>query len=323
MSPPVIWFERPPVPGTEETVAANATVMMGTADARWQGLDRAEGIIAGAYKYTAEVIAAAPRLLAIGRTGIGVDSVDLEAATARGVAVMNVPDGPTTSTAEHAVALIMAVAKCLKSAEQRLIEQTGEYYHHHRAVELDGKTLGLLGIGRIARQVAGVGTQLGMKVVAFDPFVAASRFPPGVEKVDSLEAILSQSDVVSVHVPLTPETHHLIDADALAKMQQGAVLVNTARGGLVDTDALLAALDSGHLLGAGLDVTDPEPLPAGHPLLGRSDVVVTPHVASGTPEARRRNLLGAFEQVMQVLRGERPDHLVNPAAWDRVLERLG
>ena len=155
-----------------------------------------------------------------------------------------------------------------------------------------------------------------MRVAAFDPFLPETGFPPSVARAASLAELLGVADVVSLHVPLSDATRGMIGADQFAQMKPGAVFVNTARGGLVDDDALLAALDAGRLFGAGLDVTEPEPLPPDHPLLGRDDVVVTPHIASATAEAKVRIFRAAFDQVVQGLAGQRPDHLVNPEVWD-------
>ena len=167
-------------------------------------------------------------------------------------------------------------------------------------MELDGQVLGLLGIGRIAKRVAVTGAAVGMRVIAHDPFVTTTDAPAALVSLDEL---LSTSHVLSLHAPATPETQHVIDAGALGRMQPGAYLVNCARGGLVDQDALLASLDAGHLAGAGLDVTDPEPLPVGHPLLVHPRVMVTPHVASATVAGRRRLYSQGIDNALAVLAG--------------------
>jgi phosphoglycerate dehydrogenase-like enzyme len=267
-------------------------------------------------RYDAGLMDHAPNLRLIARTGIGYDLVDVAEATRRGIAVCNTPDAPTVSTAEHAATLILMVAKNVKHAEALLRQGSGDYYARHAAIELDGKTLGLVGLGRIARRVAGICEGLGMRVTAFDPFLPEDSFPPSVARAPSLERLLGVADVVSLHVPLSEATRGMIGADQFAQMKPGAVFVNTARGGLVDGAALISALDGGHLFGAGLDVTEPEPLPTDHPLLHRDDVVVTPHVASGTAESKVRIFRAALEQVIQGLAGHRPAHLVNPDVWD-------
>lgn len=157
-----------------------------------------------------------------------------------------------------------------------------------------------------------------MRVVVFDPYLEAAAVPPSIRRAETLADLLGTADVVSVHVPLTDASRGMFGVAQFASMKPGAVFVNTARGGLVDADALLAALESGSLFGAGLDVTSPEPLSVGHPLLERDDVVVTPHVASATVDGKERVLRAAFEQAMAVLDGRRPEHLVNPDVWDRI-----
>jgi phosphoglycerate dehydrogenase-like enzyme len=261
----------------------------------------------------------APDLRVIARTGIGYDSVDVAAATRRGIAVCNTPDGPTISTAEHAVTLMLLVAKNVRAAEAAL--RTGAssgYYSRHEGIELEGKVLGLVGFGRIARHVARIAGGLGMRITVFDPYVAASAVPAGIERADILDELLCSADVVSVHVPLTDASRDMFGAAQFASMKPGAVFINTARGGLVDQDALLGALDDGRLFGAGLDVTSPEPLPVGHALLGRHDVVVTPHVASATADGKARIFRVAFLQAISVVEGRRPEHLVNPEVWERI-----
>jgi len=314
---PRVWFERA-VPAELEDEVAAAVIPLGPAtdDDPYASLATAAGAVASAFRYDATLMDRAPELRVISRTGIGYDLVDVAEATRRGIAVCNTPDAPTVSTAEHAVALILAVAKDVKGSEAELEQGVGDYYSRHRAIELDGKTLGLIGFGRIARRVARACAGLGMRVTAYDPYLPDSAFGPDVGRVASLAELLAGADVVSVHVPLTEESRGLIGATELGLMKGGAVIVNTARGALVDGDALLAALDAGHLHGAGLDVTDPEPLPVGHPLLRRRDVVVTPHVASGTTEGKIRIFRVALAQAVAVIEGRRPDHLVNPEVWD-------
>lgn len=317
---PPVWFERPVLPALATSVESACAILgPGTDDDRYAGIDGAVAAVVGASPYDAAVMDRAPDLRVIARTGIGYDAVDVGAATARGIAVCNTPDGPTVSTAEHAVTLMLMVAKRIKAAEAALTtgSSTG-YYARHEGIELSGKVLGLVGFGRIARRVAAMAEGIGMRVVTVDPYVDASTIPPSVARADGLEELLREADVVSVHVPLSDASRGMFDATRFAAMKQGAVFVNTARGGLVDQDALLVALDSGQLAGAGLDVTIPEPLPAGHPLLGRDDVVVTPHVASATADGKIRVFEAAFEQAMTVVAGRRPNHLVNPEVWDRV-----
>lgn len=314
---PPVWFERAIAPELVSEVAAAVTILGPSSDADpYAGLATAQGAVASTMRYDAALMDQAPDLRLIARTGIGYDLVDVTEATKRGIAVCNTPDAPTVSTAEHAVTLILTIAKSVKRSEAQLRQRAGDYYARHEAIELDGKTLGLVGLGRIARRVATICEGLGMRVAAFDPLLPEAAFPPSVARAPSLERLLGRADVVSLHVPLSDATRGMFGAEQFAQMKQGAVFVNTARGGLVDGDALLSALESGRLFGAGLDVTEPEPLPADHPLLHRDDVVVTPHVASGTAESKVRIFRAAFEQVVQGLSGRRPDHLVNPAVWD-------
>jgi D-3-phosphoglycerate dehydrogenase len=186
-------------------------------------------------------------------------------------------------------------------------------------MELYERQLGLVGLGRIGSHVARVTQALGMKVATYDPYLAPEKAASaGIELVDSLEKLLGMSDVVSLHLPLTDENRQFMNAERFGQMKKGSIFINTARGGHVDESALVDALDSGHLFGAGLDVTDPEPPPAGSPLFGRSNVVITPHIASATVTGKLRIYEMAMEEAMRVLRGDRPHHLVNPEVWDEV-----
>ena len=275
--------------------------------------DRADAqvIFAGGEPYTADVIAELRDVQIVARVGIGYDAVDLDAATERGVLVTNTPEGPTTSTAEHTVALVMAVTHELTASAARLRAGTGDYIGQQRSMELSGQTLGLLGLGRIGRAVSAMAQAIGMTVIATDPAVVDSDVAD-IEMVDVAD-LFARSDVLSLHAPATLATTGLIDADAFAAMKPGSVLVNCARGPIVNTDDLVAALESGHLMGAGLDVTDPEPLDPAHPLLHMDNVIVTPHIASSTVAGRRRMDEMAIEQVSMALRHETPTHLLNPA----------
>lgn len=320
-----VWFERPIVPELAAEVASRVTMLgPGTDDEPFVGLATAAAVLAGTSRCDAGFMDRAPGLQVIARTGIGVDGVDLVEATRRGIAVTNTPDGPTVSTAEHAVTLIMMVAKNVKRAESALRAGVSNgYYVTHEAIELDGKVLGLVGFGRIARRVARIADGIGMQVMTHDPFLPEASFPAGATRAGTLEELLRAADVVSIHVPLTDASRGMFGSEQFGQMKPGAIFVNTARGGLVDGDALLAALDGGRLFGAGLDVSFPEPLPPGHPLLGRDDVVVTPHIASGTTDGKARIFRSAFEQALDVLDGRRPEHLVNPEVWERVASGRG
>ena len=273
------------------------------------GLEAAVAVIAGArVQWNGELLDQAPEVRVVSRTGIGYDNVDVAAAAERGVVVCNAPEAPSVSTAEHTVALLMAVTKHLRTTTA--IADRGEKAPSVGiALELDGRRLGLVGLGRIARRVAAAATALGMEVIAHDPFIQADSVD-GVRLV-SLDEVFSESDVVSLHAPGGEATKHLVDASRLAAMRPGAYLVNCARGSLVDQEALLAALDSGQLAGAALDVTEPEPLPEGHPLLGRENVLVTPHIASSTAAGRRRLYEHAIDNALAVLEG-RPATTVSP-----------
>ncbi|HKZ24969.1 MAG TPA: C-terminal binding protein, partial [Acidimicrobiia bacterium] len=273
----------------------------------------AAGILAGGPAFTRNVIDKLPNCRVIVQCSVGVDQVDVEAATQAGIVVANLAQFCVLEVRTHTIALLLAVTKNVVGAAAALAGAAGGYYTTHRALELEGKTLGLVGFGRIARRVAQAAAGLGMKVTAYDPLVPAAEF--FVDRASDLDELARQADVISIHVPLTPDTRHLFDRRRLRSMRPGSVLVNTSRGAVVDHGALLEVLQSGHLWGAALDVTDPEPLPPDHPLLHRSDVVITPHVASGTAEGRQRIFTTALAQVLAVLNGGRPDHLVNAEVW--------
>ncbi|MFN8501586.1 hydroxyacid dehydrogenase [Kouleothrix sp.] len=257
-----------------------------------------------------------PRVRVLARTGIGVDRIDLAAATERGVLVVNTPDGPTESTAQHAIALLLSLTKRVATSDRSL--RAGQWQMPTPGLELLGATLGLVGLGRIGGRVAEIARALGMRVLAFDPYIAAGRAAAlGVTPTASLEDLLASADVVSLHCPAIPETYRLIDAAALARMRPGSYLINVARGAVVDEDALVSALRDGHLAGAGLDVYESEPAAADHPLFSLPNTVCTPHIASYTTAGVLKMQVMACQQVALALRGERPTELVNPQVWGR------
>jgi D-3-phosphoglycerate dehydrogenase len=268
-------------------------------------------------RYDAAVMDACPQLRLIARTGIGVDNVDLEAATARGIVVINTPDGPTESTAEHTVAMLLGLAKRIKQGSAHLAEgRWGQRPAVMMGDEVQGKTLGLVGLGRIGRRVAHIcGLGLGMRVIGFDPLVTPEQALALGTEPASLERVIGEADFLSLHAPAVATTYKLMDRASIGQMKQGAYLLNLARGTLVDEEALLEALDSGHLSGAGLDVFDPEPLPVESRLRTHPLVIATPHTASGTREGRRRMETMAIERVLAFFRGERPPDVVNPAVY--------
>lgn len=264
--------------------------------------------------------AAGPQLRVVARPGIGIDNIDVGAATARRVAVVHTPDAPTEPTAEHAVALLLALAKRVREVDAGLRTRGWDSRGPLVGTEVAGKTLGLVGLGRIGGRVAQIAQALGMHVLVYDPYISEGRAVTlGVRLVESFEDLLAAADFVSLHTPLTPKTRGLIDAKALAQMRPTAYLINCARGPVVDEAALFQALHDGVIAGAGLDVFTQEPADAHNPLFGLPNVIVTPHVASYTHAGLRRMGMGAVEQVLQVLQGERPRHLVNPKALEKIL----
>lgn len=306
---PELWFERGINPEQEPLVAGIAT----PTGPGLEQLATAAGAIAGVgFDWNDDFFESqAPNLKVLVRSGIGYDVVDLEAATRHGIMACNTPDGPTVSTAEHTIMLLLSAAKLLPTAQQRLRAATGGYVPVNDGIELDGLVMGVVGFGRIGPRVARTAEALGMTVLVNDPFIEDDRIPASMERV-SFDDLLPRADVVTLHLPLEPSTRKFMGADEFTAMKAGAVFVNAARGGLVDHDALVAAIDSGHLQSAGLDVTEPEPLPQDHPLLHRENVIVTPHIAAATVAGKNRMYDMAVKAAVQAFRGETPDNLLNP-----------
>jgi D-3-phosphoglycerate dehydrogenase len=279
-------------------------------------------VIRSATKLTAELIAKADRMKVIGRAGVGIDNVDVDAATRRGIVVANAPESTVVSAAEHTIGLLVALARNIPQAHAAL--KAGRWERSKwGGIELADKTLGVLGFGRIGRQVARRALGLGMRVVGYDPFVPADRFRElGAEHVDTPEEVLAAADFLTLHLPLSAETRHFLDAEKLALMKPGARVVNAARGELVDEAALIEALVSGHVAGAALDVYSAEPYVG--PLLELDNVVVTPHLAASTDEAQDRAGVIVAEQVVAGLEGGLVTNAVNiPVVGADDLEVLG
>ncbi|HEY6101524.1 MAG TPA: phosphoglycerate dehydrogenase, partial [Anaeromyxobacter sp.] len=257
--------------------------------------------VRSATKVTARLLERAQRLRVIGRAGIGVDNVDLEAATRRGIVVMNTPGGSSVTVAELALAMILDLSRHVASATASV--KAGKWEKKRfQGHELAGKTLGVVGIGNIGSVLVDRAQAMKMRVIAYDPFIspeAAAKL--GASLVD-LDALWRESDVISIHVPLTEKTRNLVDASVLATVKKGAILVNCARGGIVDEKALADALASGHLGGAALDVFEKEPPPPDHPLLRLDGFVCTPHIGASTEEAQSAVAVAVAEQLVAYLR---------------------
>ena len=265
------------------------------------------------------------RAVGVIRTGIGVDTVDLAAATELGICVANVPDFCQEEVAEHTLALIFAVARKIVLADRMV--RRGRWHRWsaqdmlpmHR---LSGQTLGLIGLGNIGRTVARKARALGLKLISYDPFVSPETAAALEVRLVELGEVLSTADIVSLHVPLTPKTRHLINRETLGQMKRGAILINTSRGPAVDEKALLEALQSGQLAGAGLDVLEKEPEKGPHPFFDLENVVLTCHCASCSLEAYANMSLQISQQASAMLRGEFPHHLVNQDVKDTPQLRL-
>ena len=257
-------------------------------------------------------------LRVISNHAVGYDNVDVAAATARSIPVGNTPGILTETTADFAFALLMAAAR--RVVEGADYVRAGKWHTWGPMIllgyDVHGATLGLVGMGRIGQAMARRAAGFGMKVIYYDPyFDEIPGVAEGVEAMDTLDALLAEADFISLHVPLTAETHHLIDARALAKARPTAVLINTSRGPVVDTEALCDALAAGQIAYAALDVTDPEPLPADHKLLGLANCLVVPHIASASWATRTRMAVMAAENLLAGLRSERLPNCVNPEVY--------
>jgi len=279
-------------------------------------------IVRSSTTITRESLARADRLRVIGRAGVGVDNIDVEAATERGIAVLNAPSGNTISAAELTLALLLSLVRKVPAADRSM--KRGEWDRKtFKGIELYGKTLGLVGAGRIGGEVARRARAFGMQVVAYDPYLSEERASSLQIELATLDEVLERADVISLHTPLTEATRDLIDAAALKKLRRGAYLINAARGGVVNEEALYNALVEGHLAGAALDVYAAEPLPADSPLRQLENVVMTPHLGASTDEAQQNVALEIAEAIRAALLESDFSHAVNaPAIGGEKMRRL-
>jgi D-3-phosphoglycerate dehydrogenase len=283
----------------------------------------ADGIlIRGKPPATASLLTACKRLRVVGRHGVGLDTVDIPAATRLGVAVVHAPGSNSQAVAEHALMLMLACAK--HTFEIDRLTRRGDWSARAAVqnIELGGRTLGIVGVGNVGRRVAKFAGALGMRVLGHDPYVPADELRQrGVEPMPSLETMLPQCDVVTFHTPLTPETRGLLGRKTIALMKPGAIVVNTSRGGVQVEPELFEALTRGTLAAAGLDVWEDEPTSVDNPVFNLPNVVCSAHVAGVTREAHRVAGLQVAGEMLRVLRGERPEVLVNPEVWPRLGQR--
>ncbi|MBS7649774.1 hydroxyacid dehydrogenase [Candidatus Bathyarchaeota archaeon] len=314
-------FVTEPVPGIEAELTVLKDVDVRIKDRFLDRVDsedlrNVDAVIAGDSKITRESLKAADRLKVIGRLGAGVDSVDVKACTEMGILVFNAPGLNAQSVAEHIMGLMVAVAKKFRTVD--ILVRSGRWAEkaHHIGYELFGKTLGIVGLGNIGSRLAKMAQAFGMAAIAYDPYIPVEKALSLNVKLVDLEVLLRDSDFISINAPLTEETKGLIGERQLRMMKRNAILINTARGGLVDEKALYEALKNNWIAGAGIDVLENEPV-TDHPLFKLENVILTPHTASWTVEAFRRVVSTVCENILKTLNGGIPENLVNPEVLER------
>jgi D-3-phosphoglycerate dehydrogenase len=325
----VVRFDFPYDPAMAERFAREADIVLRTCDreeaesSAWSALDEANVYVISSAKdelprrwfVTAELLQRCSKLLCVSTSGAGYDTVDVDACSKAGIIVVNQAGINAPAVAEHTLGMMLALSKRLAESDRRLRRERGFSREDLMGRDLSGKSLGLVGIGHVGTRVARLAQAFGMTVLAYDPYVSAEEIARRGARSVTLDELLAQSDFVSIHCPRTSETLGMIDARAFARMKKGALLVNTARGGIHDEAALFEALQSRHLNGAGLDVWEKEPPPLQHPLLTLEKVIATFHTAGVTIETRRTIAGETAEQIIGLLKGGRPPRLVNPEAW--------
>lgn len=301
-------------------LAEHFEVIQGASTKKEEILQKAEGcdaMLIRSAKVSADLMEALPGLRVIAKHGVGVDNIDLKAASERGILVVNAPFSNLNAVAEHTVALMMALPKHL-AAMDRLTRQggfsrRGEFVNE----ELAGKTVGFVGLGKIARKIARKLSGMGMNILASDPYVSAGIAAACGVRLCSREEMFRESDFVSLHTPLLPETEKMANREFFRAMKQGSYFINVSRGPVVDEEALVEALQSGWLAGAALDVYDPEPPRPDNPLFAMDQVILTPHNAALTDQALLAMAMDSAKGICDVLEGRRPEFLVNPAVWEK------
>ena len=332
----VVRFDLPVNPAFEQRLARESDIdftlclRADPEESAWAALSRAHVYHVSATKdelprrwfVSAELLARCPGLLCVSSAGAGYDTVDVAACTQAGVAVVNQAGGNANSVAEHAFGLMLALSRRIVECNRRLRQETGFSREDVMGHELGGKVLGIIGIGHVGTRTAALARAFGMTVVATDPYLTDEEISRRGAEPAALDDLLDRSDIVSLHCPRAKDTLGMIDARALQRMKRGALFITTARGGIHDETALLAALQSGHIAGAGLDVWDKEPPPLAHPLLKFENVIASYHTAGVTHEARRNMAAIAAEQIVGVLKGGRPPRLINPEVWPAYAARF-
>jgi len=306
-----------------ELLAADCTVLVSSPDqvradsAEFQSyLAQADGVIVRLFPFGPSEFAAAPRLKVIAKHGVGVDNIDVAAATARRIPVVFTPLANANAVAEHTTTLMLALARNLYPAAAATLAGRFHERYQFEGIELAGRTLGLIGLGRIGNRVAQIARHgLSMQVKAYDPFVSKTDYQGAAETEPSLETLLRSADFISLHVPLTPVTRQLINAERLKLLKPTCRIINTSRGGVIDEPALAAALVEGRIAGAALDVFEEEPLPTNHPFLTTPNTLLTPHIASATNESMDRMARDSAQGVIEVLQGRQPLGVVNPQVF--------
>lgn len=268
---------------------------------------------------TRSLMSALKQLKVVGRHGVGLDTIDLPAATELGIPVVHAPGSNSNSVAEHAIMLMLALAKQAVVVDRRTRLADWGKTRWQGLLEMHGKTLGIIGVGNIGRRVAKTAGALGMRVIAYDKYVPADELRNrGVEPMPDLASVLRQADVVTCHTPHTKETHHMINADTIAQMKPGVIFINTSRGKVQDEEALRVALESGKIRAAGIDVFEEEPVSSDSRLLQLDNVIVSPHIAGVTEETTRGTAIQVTAEMLRVLRGEKPQVLGNPELWPKL-----
>jgi len=326
------WYD----PAMEARFAREADIELRTVDRTgdpdlvWPHLSQANAFQVSSAKdelpkhwfVTESLLARCPDLLCVSSNGAGYDTIDVAACTRAGVLVVNQAGGNAQSVAEHAIGLMLDVTRRISENDRLLRAERGFSREDIMGKEMSGKTVGLVGLGHIGTRVAKLARAFDMEVLAVDPYLTEEEIGRRGARATTFEELLERSDFVSLHCPRDQDTMKMMNAKAFARMKKGAVFVTTARGGIHDEGALLEALTSGHLYGAGLDVWDKEPPPLDHPLLKQRNVVATYHTAGVTGEARRNMATYAAEQIVGILKGGRPPRLINPDVWPAYTKRF-